>query len=91
MGFEGEPKIIDNPQALQFTIPRLQQDALGLCGGHDLDNGLDLQLEHLQLRDRVAVMAGAQGLELAGIEQGSHHPILLVEVGGQAVGIAVDG
>ena len=48
---------------------------------------LDLQLEHLQLGHRVAVAALGQGGELTGIEQGADHPLLIVEVGAQALAL----
>ena len=58
--------------------------------GAQLHHRLDLQLKHLQVGHLVAVMAWAQVLQLLGVEQGVHHPLLILEVAGQAARLVGD-
>jgi len=80
-------KVVDDAETLQLAIDRFEIDAVMAAAGHQLHHRLNLQLEHLQPGHGVAVAAVAEALQLLGIEQGANHPLLIVEVVGQELGL----
>jgi len=84
-GLQAQFKVVDQTQPLQVAVQGLQLQAIAVVVGAQLDDRLDAQLKHLQRGDGVAVAAGPQGVQLLGIEQGVHHPLLVAEVLSQAI------
>lgn len=82
-GLQPKLKVLHQPKAFQSAVHGLQLQAAWLTEGLQLNHGLDLKLEDLHTGHAVAVAARSQGLELPFIEKGAHHPVLVLEVGGQ--------
>ena len=79
-GFEGEVEVIHDAQTLQLTVqsPHVHGAPVGLdFQGNDR---FYLQLKHLQAGDGVAVVAWTESGQVTGIQQGTDHPLLLLEV-----------
>ena len=76
-GAQGQLKIIHQAQPLQFAFAGVQQQLPRCQARAQGDHRMDLQLEHLQVGDGVAVVAGLEGFELAGVEQSPDHPVCL--------------
>ena len=56
----------------------------------DFNGGHDAQLKQLQGADVVAVAPLAEGLQLFRAQQGTHHTLLLLQVGRQVLGALAD-
>jgi len=85
-GMEPELEVIHQAKALEPAVHGLQFQASPLVASLQLHDGLHLELKHLYPGHGVAVMAGAEGNQLASIEQGRHHPGLVIEVFRQEMG-----
>ena len=85
-GMEPELEVIHQAEALELAVHGLQFQPSPLVASLQLHDGLHLELEHLHPGHGVAVMAGAEGNQLTSIEQGRHHPGLVIEVIRQQMG-----
>ena len=80
-----ELEIIHQAKAFKLAIDCLQLQGARLDLGAQLHHRFDLQLEYLQMGHGIAIAAGTLVLQLDGVEQGLHDPVLIFEVGGQSI------
>ena len=85
-GMEPELEVIHQAEALELTVNGLQFQASPMVAGLQLHDGLHLELKHLHPGHGVAVMAWAERNQMARIQQGRHHPRLVIEVFRQQMG-----
>ena len=79
-GMEPELEVIHQAEALELAVHGLQFQASPMVAGLKLHDGLHLKLKHLHPGHGVAVMAWAEGNQMASIQQGRHHPRLVIEI-----------
>tara|TARA_B100001175_G_scaffold89728_1_gene75617 strand:- start:1182 stop:1604 length:423 start_codon:yes stop_codon:yes gene_type:complete len=89
-GIQGEAEILNDAESFEFTVEcsHVQRTLVGM----DLKrhHRFHLQLKHLKAGHGVAVGAGTQFCELAGIQQSSDNTFLLLEISRQMLLVAIN-